>query len=390
MKVIVSAGGRFHAISLATILARHRVLEHFFSCSTTNKERDDIGQHRVTHIWPCTIADTMFQRLRLNRIIDKTWYNFNKDSYFDSCVAQKLKNLSFDLLVVWANYGLQSIKQAHKKGVRVLIESGSAHIREQEHLLREEYEKLKVPGNPIYHATAKRMTQEYALADYIVVPSSFVINSFVAHGVPANKLLRIPCSMNLEPLVVERPLNNSFRAIFVGLLSVRKGIHYLIDAWNDLDIPESTSQLILVGSLQADLAHVLRRKKMKGNIFFYGPASQETVRQLYAQSTVFVLPSVEDGFGMVMGEAMASGLPVICTTNTAAHDLIDDNVTGFVLPVGDSQALATKLRWCHDFPDKAFIMGKRAQDAIRKQIASDYDSRILAIYNNILNRKRPQ
>ncbi|MFA6527146.1 MAG: glycosyltransferase family 4 protein [Candidatus Babeliales bacterium] len=409
MKIIVSAGGRFHAINLAGHLAQRGHLEKLFTFSASRQDHALIPKKKIARIWQGSFLDTMFQRLRLGRVVDKTMFNFYKDTLFDYCVARQLDSFAgmtgeFDIFVVWANYGLRSIPVARKRGALVIVESGSAHIKEQYELLTHEYKKYGLSTHPVDQRTIKRVTQEYELADYITVPSTFVFNSFIKHGIPAEKLLTVPCGMNLAPFLAsarilrqaqdERELlsvhgepvepHERFRVIFVGLLCLRKGIHYLIDAWNNLDLPEDSSELVLVGHLQADLAHVLKRKKLKKNIIFYGSTDQATLKNLYAESSVFVLPSIEDGFGMVMGEAMASGLPVICTTHTAAHDLVSEGKTGFVIPPGDAGALADKLRWCYEHQDESAQMGHKGRQAIQEHAHTRYSDTITQLYQELL------
>lgn len=391
MKIIVAAGGRFHALNLASQLAQRNHLKHLFTFSYTRNDRTHIPNRLVSQIWPCRFLDKAFQRFRLGHMLDKTLFNLYKDTLFDSLVARQLKKSSepFDIFVVWANYGLRSITQAKKRKALVIVESGSAHIKEQAELLTNEYQKYGLPIFPVNPKTMLRMTHEYGAADYITVPSTFARNSFIKHGISAERLLVVPCGMNLAPFfeITTPRTMKKFRVIFVGLLCLRKGIHYLIDAWNNLHLPEDQSELVLVGPMQADLAYILKGKKLRKNICFYGSTDQATLKNLYKESSVFVLPSIEDGFGMVMGEAMASGLPVICTTSTAGTDLVDDGITGYVIPPGDSQALADKLRWCYDHRHECITMGVLGRQAIQCHTHTKYGAIITGLYQELLNRK---
>jgi glycosyltransferase involved in cell wall biosynthesis len=94
--------------------------------------------------------------------------------------------------------------------------------------------------------------------------------------------------------------------------------------------------------------------------------------QLYREASVFVLPSLADGFGMVITEAMSRGLPVIATDHTGALDLIDHGRSGFVLPAGDVQALCAQMRWCVEHSEELLSIGARAIEAATRWQWSDY------------------
>lgn len=394
MKVAVSAGGRFHAFNLAGQLVQRNALAKFFTFSCSTQDYLHIPRHLIAQQWPCRLLDLAFSRLHGERVFNRTSFNLYKDSLFDRCVARALSHskLHYDIFVVWANYGLASIEQARKRKALIIIESGSAHIKEQAELLAGEYANNEITNTPVNPKTIARVTQEYAAADYITVPSSFARNSFIKHGIPAEKLLMVPCGMNLGPFLASsatEPRDKKFRVIFVGLLCLRKGVHYLIEAWNNLDLPEDQCELLLIGTLHADLSHVLKGKKLKRNIIFYGATSQENVRKLYTQSSVFVLPSIEDGFGMVMGEAMAAGLPVICTTNTAAGDLVIDGQTGSIIPPGNTQALASSMAWYYHYPEACIVMGNAGKQCVPAFSNQAYGTRIHTTYTDLLTQRRP-
>ena len=81
-----------------------------------------------------------------------------------------------------------------------------------------------------------------------------------------------------------------------------------------------------------------------------------------AGASVLVLPSIQDGFGLVVLEAMASGLPVIVSDHVGAKDCVREGVDGFIVPVRDIEALADRLLWLHDHPSQRDAMGARARE----------------------------
>lgn len=129
------------------------------------------------------------------------------------------------------------------------------------------------------------------------------------------------------------------RFIYAGQSSIRKGIPVLIEAWEKAQLRDA--ELLLVGSWQ--LADD-RLKKLPAGVRFIGPVGPEKLRELYLESDVFVFPSFFEGFGLVILEAMACGLPVIASDRSAGPDVLDE-ACGRVIAAGDVEHLVESLRW---------------------------------------------
>lgn len=392
MKVVISAGGRFHAIKLAQQLEQRDSLLKLFSFSYTTKDRASLNQSHVKVMHICKVLDDAFSRLRMSRVINPSLFNQIKDNAFDYCVNKQISKLSqIDLFTGWAHYSLKSMQTAREKGAVVIIESGSSHIQEQQYLLEKEYKKWGITFSPILPKVIEKMVQEYEAADYIMTLSTTSRNSFINRGFNPTKILQVPCGSDvtyfMQPPKIEAPSLNKFRVIFVGLINIRKGIPYLLEAWHKANLPEDKAELILVGSLQKDMAQLLPKFFLQKNIILFGPTTQATLKQLYYQSSVFVLPSIEDGFGMVMSEAMACGLPIICSTNTGAPDVIDHGIHGFLVPPQNSLALAEKITWCYEHKDACKYMGNNGQARIKDFTWDAYGEKVYTIYSNLLNKK---
>lgn len=389
MKVIVAAGGRFHAVALAAQLAKRNSLEKLITFSYTNADQKVIPHKLVAQSKLCRLVDQSYCKFRLARIIQPSTFNVFKDNLFDRFIsAQVAKSKQIDLFVGWAHYVLKSIPLIKKKAQKLIIESGSCHILEQQEILRNAYLQAGLAHEPIHKNNVSKMLQEYEHADYIVTPSSFAQKSFIKHGVNPKKIIVVPCGTDVEFFMQPHKIEpKKFTVIFVGLLSIRKGVHLLLDAWQQLGLPEKQAQLILVGSLQKDLYQLISRSKLPNNIIFQGPTDRQTLKQLYSSSSLLVLPSLEDGFGMVIGEAFASGIPVITTTNCAGPDLITQGVNGFIVPAHDSQTLAEKIDWCFNNKAQTHTLGQTAQQHIDKLSWDAYGNNIYQVYRNILGEE---
>lgn len=391
MKIVVSAGGRFHAHRLAQQLQKHDSLLKFFTFDFTGADRQFFGNNNVIPITTCTLLNSLFTRFRLARLIDKSRFNVFKDNLFDSLVSKKIKNLQpIDLFIGWAHYAHKSIPAARKAGAKIIIESGSCHIATQQELLDEEYKRWGVPYKPIDERTRTKMIAEYNAADYIMTLSSFARNSFAGHGIDSKKLLMSPCGFDIEyfRFAREDKKTSFFRVIFVGLVSLRKGVQYLIQAWDKLGLATRTTELVIVGVMQKDFALIAHKLPIGVNVKFIGSVNRSELKKLYQESSLFVLPSIEDGFGMVIGEAMASGLPVICSTNSAGPDLINEGQHGLLTAPANVQDLAEKIGWCYEYQEQAALMGYKGMLHIASHTWDAYGERVYTIYRDIITSSK--
>ena len=149
----------------------------------------------------------------------------------------------------------------------------------------------------------------------------------------------------------------------VGQPGIRKGLPYLLRAVRRAGI--TGAELVLTGLEQPETATLLGREGGGLSVTMTGVLhGDELVREM-SRASVLVLPAVEEGLAMVMAEAMASGTPVIATTNTGAADLFTDGVEGFIVPIRDPDALADRLVRLAGDPALTAAMGWAARERIR-------------------------
>ncbi|MFH1832153.1 MAG: glycosyltransferase family 4 protein [bacterium] len=408
MKVAISAGGRFHAFRLAYELYRRNSLSCFYTFSYGKQDSILFPKSVVKSIGLCKFLNFVSTRLRLSRVINSSVLNVIQDNLFDYSVSKKIKKLGeIDIFVGWAHYALKSMPAIRKTGAKVIIESGSCHILEQQKMLQEEYAKWGLKYQPIHKSNCAKMVAEYQAADYIMTLSEFSRQSFIRQGLSPDKILKVPCGMDVEYFSIGRQKpapwgaglssgqvgqdvlrgQAKFRVVFVGMLNVRKGVQYLLEAWNKLNLPENSTELLFVGNLQKDIKDILRTIKIKNNVVFAGATNRRDLRTILHDSSVFVLPSIEDGFGMVVGEAMASGLPVICSDHAGATDMITEGQEGFVVPAASPDKLAEKILWCYENYEQSCAMGARGSETVQNFSWDVYGEHVYKTYEKILNKK---
>lgn len=207
-----------------------------------------------------------------------------------------------------------------------------------------------------------RRDEEARLADWIVSGSSFTTRSLVESGISATKIVTVPLGgpdpVNASALPAVPSAVQRF--IYAGPVSVRKGAHYLLAAWRS--IAASTAELHFYGKCLLPAGVIAEARSAPGGdrLVFHGSVPASTLRNVYLNASALVLPTLCDGFGQVVSDALACGLPVITTHNAGAADAVDEGATGFVIPAGDAAALADRLSWCVSHRDELFAMRPRA------------------------------
>jgi glycosyltransferase involved in cell wall biosynthesis len=297
---------------------------------------------------------------------------------FDTWVAVQLP--MGDLLHTWNGHALQSLRRAKQRGMITVIERASSHPATMVELLREEHRRWQVLFHlPMWNYT--RLLREIAEADYITTPSAFARDSMMAHGVSENKLIRIPFGVDSQYFTPARTQTaHPFRALFAGQVSIRKGIPYLLEAWQRLGWLDA--ELWIAGNVTRDFAAIRERWRDLPGITFLGHARD--VLSLYQQSDVFVFPSIEEGSALVTYEAMACGLPIITTPN--AGSVARDSEEGYIVPIRNVEALCAALERLRADAPLRERMARAARARAEEFPWARYCDALLASYRKMLER----
>ncbi len=280
--------------------------------------------------------------------------------------------------------GLESGRLARERhGTIVVCDRASSHMSFQQEILRSEFDRCGIEFRVADPRIVDRELAEYESADLIVVPSNFARRSFIRQAVPAEKIRVAPFGVNLQrfrPGVVH---DEVFRVLFVGQIGVRKGIPYLLEALGDLRLPRF--ELCLAGTILPEIEPFLARHE--GEFRYLGRIAHDRLHQIYAQASVLVLPSVEEGMAYVQAEAMACGVPVIGTPNSGAEDLFDDGVEGFIVPIRDPAAIRDRVLALYERLELHTEMSRAALRRVRALAGwDDYGAQIERLYLSALER----
>jgi len=289
------------------------------------------------------------------------------------------------LLVGFAMVSLECLERARQVRALAVLEHAMVHVDVAMSLAEDEYKKWDRTGQPysrLSSAMIRRMRKEYDAADFICVLSTFAEKSFHNAGVDKRKIVKVSLGVDIAAFSPGPPRVGAFRILFVGRLEFPKGVQYLLQAF--ASISHSDAELWLVGHACPEIESCLKELE-DDRIRIVGEVPHGDISMCYQQSDVLVFPTICDSFGLVILEAMACGLPVIATTNSAAPDIIDEGVDGFVVPIRDAEAIRCRLLYLYDHRDILLEMGRAARKKVCNHFSSScYSDQIGRLYAALL------
>ena len=356
LKIAIIVHGRFHAFDLARALLRrgHDVvlLTNYPKWAV---KRFDFPTERVRSFWPHGILTRAAQKIDPNkRLVNREdWFH----PLFGRWVASELAKETWDVVHTWSGVSEELLSTLNNRAALKMIMRGSAHIKAQARLLAEEEERTGIEQDHPSKWMIAREQREYGLADLVVTLSSFAKRSFITEGVEADRLALLPLGSSLKsfcpaPKVIEercqRILSGQpLRVLYVGTVSFRKGLHDLsviLEALGKHSPYSGKFDFRFVGPVAPEAVRSLT--KLKRSATFFPKRPQWELPDWYAQGDVFIFPTIEDGYAVVLAQANVGGLPILTTTNCGGPDLIRDNEAGWILPIRSPQAFIERLLWC--------------------------------------------
>jgi glycosyltransferase involved in cell wall biosynthesis len=308
----------------------------------------------------------------------------------DRLVARALPKLAgeIDIIHAWPVGALHTLRAARRLGIPTVLERCNAHTRFAYEVVRDECERLDVqlpPGHE--HAYNEEILEleerEYALADKLLCPSELVVETFVDQGFREQQLIRHTYGYD-ESLFfgsdVPRATDaGGLSALFVGVCAVRKGLHYALEAW--LASPASeTGTFRIAGEFLPDYEARLASMLAHPSVEVLGHRTD--VPELMRTSDVVVLPSIEEGFGLVCVEAMAAGaVPMV---SDACTEVCVDDVNALVHRVGDVGAIREQFTRLHQDRDVLERLRARTLRDAPDHTWTRAGERLLEVYEEVV------
>lgn len=381
MKISVIVPGRLHGFDMALYFQKLNVLNEL------------VTGYPKRFVVPFGIKKRFVKSLYINEIINRTtnFLGFGYPLDFVACesfdyLASRLIKLDSDVYFIWSGYALKTIKTLRKKNpkAKIILVRGSAHIEEQERLLQEVNWKN---NHNINLKIIDKELKEYEAVDYITVPSTFAKKTFIERDYPIDKLFLNFLGVDLEEFQFKSKLaiKTGLNIGCVGTISSRKNISSIIKVIAEINyVHEDKFRLYLTGPIDHKTfdSSILKSHKF---ITYKGIVDQSKLQQVYSEIDLFILNSVEDGFGMVLLQAMACGCPILATSNSGGPDVIKEYENGITIPILDEKALKDAILWFYENRGKIPEMRLKSKSIVEKGFTwDDFGKRNIDFINKII------
>ena len=372
-KVTVSCPTKFHSDYMANQLEKHNLLAKVYTAHPKSRylNRVFLPINKIFFMPFIFILPFLTNKLKIFNSLT-SWLNERLPVLFDRWVSKKIPQT--DILIVWAWAGLKTINTVKKQGGIIILEECGSCNKFQNEILTEEYEKLKIPFlKPTSSYIINRELDEASIADYILCPSNYVAQSFIKNGFEKARCKVIPYGVSISLFKPDHKEKKDFKVIFVGSVGVRKGLIYLFKALEILKLKYPISCLI-VGKVDFEFVKIF--KKYQHLFTHLETVPHHQLVKYYNLSSVFVLPSLDEGMAYVQLEAMACGIPVICTPNSGAEAIIDHNKDGVIIPIRTVNPIVENIERLYLNKDLLTRMSSNAYKKAQSYTWDDYGKKL--------------
>lgn len=308
--------------------------------------------------------------------IDRVWNQL--DRVAASYLRENHERLKLRGVYAYEDCAAALFESARELGLRRVYDLPIAFWQTARRLLRAEAQRYPdweptLGGTRDSEEKLARKTRELDLAEIVICPSTFVLDSLPEEVRLVKKCVVAP--FGSPPKMADeshgtqgRPL----RFLFAGALSQRKGLADLFAATKMMKSREA--ELVVMGSLIAPLQFY---RSQFAHFIYEPPRAHAAVLRLMSSCDVLVLPSIVEGRALVQQEAMACGLPLIVTRNAGGEELIIEGETGFLVPAGSPAAIAEKMEWFIENRDRLPGMSAAARAKAAELTWPAYGEKIL-------------
>ncbi len=275
--------------------------------------------------------------------------------FFNRSLSQKAPSIDADVYEAHAVSGYGLLRTLKKQGIK------KPFISTVHGVLADEYEQARTSGsaslrgraaNYFMHRLAKLEEETAKNANLVVAISNYSLEKIKEHyGIEASKVRIVPNGVDPE---VFKPLGDSAAAkrqfgladepcvLFVGSLIPRKGLPFLVKAAEKIVKENGKAQFLIVGEgpMKSQLVSALGSANLSGNFKFLGNLNADMLVAAYNCADVFVLPSIQEGQGIVLLEAQSSAKPVVAFNIGGVNEAVRNGETGLLVKCGDTDALA--------------------------------------------------
>ena len=336
------------------------------------------------------ISTLRWHPVRLLSGLGSEHYYAAKKNALDRAAVRRFARGEWSLFHGWSGESVRTLRVAKARGIPSLIEIPTWHRHKGKdkplRLTKSEREVAALRGWAGWKQrlliTRHQMLEEYELADLILVLSEKAEETFLAAGIAKEKLFRHQRGVDVVRFAPASAQPEKFRAVFVGALIERKGVHHLLRTWRKLGLRDA--ELVLVGTVHPEIEPVLR-ECAGDDIIVRGFV--KNVADEYRAASVHILPSECEGSAKCTYEAAACGLAQITTRESG--DVVQEGVNGLIIPPNDPDALAAAITRLHADRDLCARLGAAGRERMCAQFTWEhFRARLLPAYSRVKETRK--
>ncbi len=406
MKVLLAHPGTQHSRQLAKQLYEHNMLFEFHTgigygkdhwtyklcsrlpASLFNKISNRFIDHVPDRFVRRHVVNELKALMRIKMGADEEKTLFHRNNKFQKSIPSKSIAAS-DVVIGFDTSSLVLIQRCKKLDTYFILDASIGHPASKDTVyknLLKLYPEWQFTVKQKPAAQIKIEEEEMKLSDHIVVASRFTLLTYTEHGVQEKKISVNPYGVNtvsLKPVAKQKDTSDPVHFVFVGLVDARKGVPFLLDAWRKCKLNGST--LTIIGPINETTQKII--SKDHPSVIIKGRLSHKELTAAFPHFDVMIFPSFFEGYGLVIPEAMACGLPVITTVATCGPDIIGNGEEGYIIEPGDEGALINAIETFINQKDKLVKMGVSARAKAEKLSWETYGNNWEKIIENATSKK---
>lgn len=409
MKVIVAHPGQQHSFRVASALKKngslYKYMTSVYDIDTSlsmkiahflvrGKDVERISKRKnpdlsdedvVTYYTFCSLLVIVFSRIsKLKKM--SYWLDRKIADHFGKKVAKYAIRHNVDAVICFSmnekvcfNY-----LKKHAPNIKRIVDCANSPVYYMKNIYENDmaYAELKKEAPSFWNVNelAKQMAGLEA-TEFFLAPSHFVQRGLEYCGIQSDSIFVLPYGTNFEPQKEPQMIPDVVRFIYVGQVTHRKGMHYLLKAFSELE-PFGV-EIDIIGGWPSN-SELYRMYKGFRNIRFHGNILHAQVREMLLQDNVFVFPSLSEGLSLSCLEAMSCGLPIICSVNSGANDFVQNGYNGFVIRPDDISALKEKILFFYNNPKEIVEFSKNTLNTIGEITWDTYSARINRLLHELV------
>lgn len=306
------------------------------------------------------------------------YHNKIIEEFNQKCLLYCLKQ-DFDILISFDTLSGNIFSKLKAKGVKLVLDMSAPCFLEMYDIFKKDVQKYpnesKILENYLdsskVFGNINKCSEEIVLYDYFLSASTFTTESLVKHGVNSDKIFLVRYGLT-QIKSLKKIYHNNFTCTFVGSVTQQKGCHYIFR------IAKKFPDLIfnLIGSYDYSYDG-----NIPSNCILHGYLSFIDIQNIFKRTDLFLFLSLADGFGFAATEAMAYGIPVVCSKNAGVRDYVIGS--GWVIDYEDSKELSKIINWCLTNPDELNKRGLLAKSKVTNVTWKQYAQAISECLLNI-------